>query len=250
MLVNLRGDFLEETILEEVELGERLLPVARLGLYVRHIVPTQTTEALADERFVLAPRPFRELHDIVRVSVVDTHSVGVHHLEGVVLVEEVAMREIGFPLHIHRMLLPALHELDSTLRQAKVVSIVEDSRQMRKLATSVYRAVVVVALKKNHFAILSKKFLPLVEELVACLERTCHVADDGGFVAYIPAGQFVEVEEVAHLNEAHEWVIRSLNCLDLAFDCLESPNVLVRNLQVRKNQPTFVLFRFHFVNPP
>ena len=70
MLVNLRGGLLEETIFEETELAERLLPVAGLGLHIRHIVNAETTERLANQRFVLSPRPLRKLHYVMSMLIV------------------------------------------------------------------------------------------------------------------------------------------------------------------------------------
>lgn len=168
--INLGCLLLKEAILEESKFCKGMVPVARLGLHIRHIVNTETTERLTNQRLVLSPRSFRKLHHIVSVSVVDTHPVGVHHLERMVLVEEVAVGEVRFALDEHCVFLPTLHELDTTLTEAEVVGVIEESRQMRHLPREVHCAIVVVALKQDHLAVISKNLPPLVEKLVSRLE--------------------------------------------------------------------------------
>src|SRR3990167_10102060 len=89
------GIVLVETVREEVEHSECLLPVCWVPFQICLIVPAETPERPRLQRLVIAPPCLAGQHHVVHVAVVETDSVLVQHRSRVTLICRPPVAEVS-----------------------------------------------------------------------------------------------------------------------------------------------------------
>jgi len=231
---------------EDGEVCERLLPLVRLALRVRHVIPRDGAERLADQRGVITTVDDRVLLHVVRVAVVNVTAVLENMLLGMGIVGVLTVDEVRLTaVNDIAVVSPERHPGDAAFLQAHAERKVKRLLQRRRFLDGHLGPVFVIPLDPGELRALVaalENLQPAIEsefrhhEVVFELRLLSHRLGH----ALVPVRDTPEVEQIAELNKLGPCMAHHV-----LLDGPQRPFVIPRNVHVGNDDD---VLNIHFLS--